>query len=112
VEDYVFHHRFSYYPVVDEAGDLVGLLSARAPREVASQLWLQTPVARVMKAADQSLILDPEADAMDALSALRQREEHRAVIVQGRKPVGIVSLRDLLNFLALKIDLEPRRRYS
>ena len=110
VDGYVFRHRFSYYPVVDQSGLLVGLLSARAPRDVPRELWADTRVAAVMRPAAESVILDPGADAVDALSALRTRDEHRAVVVFNGRPVGIVSLRDLLRFLALKIDLEPRRR--
>jgi len=63
-----------------------------------------------MREVSPNLVLDPDADAVDALSALRQGEEQRAVVVQDGRPVGIVSLRDLLQFLALKIDLSPRRR--
>jgi len=109
VSNYVFHHRFTYYPVVDDAGMLVGLVSARAPRDVDQARWGSTPIAEVMAEADETMTLDPDTDAVDALGALRRREEHRALVVEGGRPVGIVSLRDLLQFLALKIDLEPRR---
>jgi Zn-dependent protease/CBS domain-containing protein len=110
VDNYVFHHRFSYYPVVGANGAFVGLLSARAPRSVAPDQWPATPVESVMAPAEPGMALDPETDAVDALSILRLREEHRAVVLQDGRPIGIVSLRDLLGFLALKIDLEPRRR--
>lgn len=110
VDGYVFHHRFNYYPVVDEQGLLVGLVSARAPRAVEQGRWPHTAVGSVMSPTEPSMILDPDTDAVDALSALRLRDERRVVIVQNGRPVGIVSLRDLLGFLALKIDLEPRRR--
>ncbi len=109
VDNFVFHHRFNYYPVVDANGTFVGLLSARAPRSVQTDQWPVTPVSSVMTPADPSMTLDPETDAVDALSMLRVRPEHRAVVVQDNRPIGIVSLRDLLAFLALKIDLEPRQ---
>jgi Zn-dependent protease/CBS domain-containing protein len=109
VTDYVFHHRFTYYPVVDEAGRMVGLVSARSPREVDQERWAEARIEDVMGPADERNMLSPDTDAVDALSALRQRDERRAVIVDEGRPVGIVSLRDLLQFLALKIDLEPRR---
>lgn len=109
VDEYVFHYRFTYYPVVDEEGRLVGLLSARAPREVPQDRWPETTVSELMHEASPSMMLRPEADAVEALSALRLRDEHRAVVVQEGRPVGMVSLRDLLSFLALKIDLNPRR---
>jgi len=110
VDEYVFHHRFNYYPVVDDDGLLVGLIGSRAPRRVPPERWPVTPVSELMRRADENLILDPDTDAVDALAALRPLDEHRAVVVENGRPVGIVSLSDLLEFLALKIDLTPRRR--
>ncbi len=109
VDEYVFRHRFSYYPVVDEEGRLVGLVSARAPRKVEQQRWPHTTVEALMRKAEPNSVLRPDADAMDALSALRLGDVHRTVIVDDGRPIGMVSLRDLLGFLALKIDLQPRR---
>lgn len=110
VDNYVFHHRFSYYPVVDEDGRLLGVISARAPREVDSDQWGETDIEQLMQELDEGMTLRPETDAVDALGHLRDREQSRAVVVEDGRPVGILSLRDLLQFLALKIDLEPRRR--
>ncbi len=110
VDNYVFHHRFSYYPVVDEDGRLLGVISARAPREVDSDQWSETHIEQLMQELEEGMTLRPETDAVDALGHLRDREQNRAVVVEDGRPVGILSLRDLLQFLALKIDLEPRRR--
>jgi Zn-dependent protease/CBS domain-containing protein len=109
VDELVFHHRFNYYPVVDEAGALIGVVSARAPRQVGQHEWGVTSVGDVMQALDESMTIGPDDDAVEALGSLRRREESRLVVVENGRPIGIVSLRDLLSFLALKIDLEPRR---
>jgi Zn-dependent protease len=108
VNEYVFHHRFSYYPVVDAEGDLKGVVSARAPREVDQDRWSDVTVDQIMQEIGEERTLPPDADAVDALSTLRRLEESRVVVVEDGKPVGILSLRDLLGFLALKVDLEPR----
>ncbi|MGD2175744.1 MAG: site-2 protease family protein [Candidatus Brocadiaceae bacterium] len=110
VDRYVFHHRFTCYPVVDREGNVLGIVSARAPRELESEDWSRTTVGELMQELDETMTLDPDVDAVDALSLLRQREESRGIVVEDGKPVGILSLRDLLQFLALKIDLEPRTR--
>jgi Zn-dependent protease/CBS domain-containing protein len=109
VDEFVFHHRFSYYPVVDEGGQLIGIASARAPREVDQHEWGVTSVGHVMRPVDESMTIGADDDAVEALGSLRRREESRLIVVEGGRPIGIVSLRDLLGFLALKIDLEPRR---
>ncbi len=108
VDSYVFHHRFNYYPVVDEEGVIVGLVSARAPRDVPRGEWAQTAVGQVQTPLEETMVLDPDADAVEALALLRNRDESQAIVVEEGEPVGTITLRDLLQFLALKIDLEPR----
>ncbi|MFW6189355.1 MAG: CBS domain-containing protein [Planctomycetota bacterium] len=107
VNDLVFHHRFTYYPVVDETGKLVGIVSARAPRELDQSEWSRATVEQIMDPVEEQKTLPPDADAVDALSLLRKLDEGRVVVVEDGEPVGILSLRDLMGFLALKIDLEP-----
>ncbi len=108
VNDYVFHHRFSYYPVVDEDARLLGMISARAPREIGNDQWPHRSVEELMRSVRECMAIHPDTDAVEALSLLRQRDENRAVVVENERPVGMLSLRDLLQFLAIKIDLEPR----
>ena len=106
VEQFVFRHRYAYYPVVDAMGRLVGIMSARGPGSVERDRWPSTPVRDVMTPLDSVLVLPPEADAVEALMALRSAEASRVVVAEHGRPVGVVSLRDLLGFLALKIDLD------
>jgi CBS domain-containing protein len=108
VDEYVFHHRFSYYPVVEEDGRLLGMVSARAPRELDNQVWPKRKVQDLMKDLDDCTTIHPDMDAVDALSLLREQDTNRAVVLEGGRAVGMLSLRDLLQFLAVKIDLEPR----
>ncbi|MFO7956253.1 MAG: site-2 protease family protein [Candidatus Brocadiia bacterium] len=108
VDEYVFHHRFSYYPVVEKGGRLLGMVSARAPRELDNQEWPKRNVQDLMEDLDDCTTIHPDMDAVDALSLLREQDTNRAVVVEGSRAVGMLSLRDLLQFLAVKIDLEPR----
>ena len=43
---------------------------------------------------------------MDALTKMRRSGASRLLVVDGDRLVGILTLRDLLDFLALKVDLE------
>jgi CBS domain-containing protein len=110
VDEMVFHHRLDFYPVVDEQGMLLGIVNARAPRQVSPHEWGITSVGDVMMPLEQSMTISPDNDAVEALAVLRRREDSGLVVVEGGRPVGTVSLRDLLGFLALKMDLEPRQR--
>lgn len=110
VERYVFHYRHAYYPVVDEHGFLVGLLNARKPREVNVDEWHATTVEALMQPANQGMVIDPDAPATDALGSLQGGQRRRLIAIEDGRPVGVVTLSDLMGFIALKMDLRPRRR--
>jgi CBS domain-containing protein len=108
VDSYVLHYHFTHFPVVDEDGRLVGIVRARDPKQVDSDRWPRLHVSDVMERPAPGTTIAPDADAVEALSRLRGEERKRLIVVQNNHPVGIVSLRDLMDFLALKIDLNPR----
>ena len=110
VDDYVFGHRLTHYPVVDEAGQLVGLVSARAPGRVPRSEWPYVAVGEVMTPVTPDMVISADMDAADALPALRRLEGQPAVVVADGRPVGLIGFEDLLRFLALKTQLGPRPR--
>ena len=48
----------------------------------------------------------PDADAMQALAVMRRTGQPRLMVVAGGRLVGLVTLKDLLRFFALKVELE------
>ncbi|MFH1673694.1 MAG: CBS domain-containing protein [Pseudomonadota bacterium] len=50
--------------------------------------------------------IDPEADALKALSIMSRPGNSRLMVVEDDRLVGIVSLKDMLALLSLKMDLE------
>jgi len=110
VDQYVLPHHFTVFPVVDEAGRLVGTVNARDPAHVDQSEWDMATVSRLMREASPDIRVDADMDAVEALARLRGEAGRRLIVVEHDRPVGIISLRDLLDFLALKIDLGPRGR--
>lgn len=47
-------------------------------------------------------------DAVDALAHMHRSGQSRLLVMEGDRLVGILTLKDLLRFLALKIELEER----
>ena len=47
-----------------------------------------------------------DADAVEALSAMRHNGASRMMVVDDGKLVGIISLKDMMKWLSLKMDLE------
>jgi Zn-dependent protease len=105
VEDYVYQHHFKMFPVVDD-GKLTGCVSTREVKEVPRDEWKKRKVADItIDCSDQNTI-HPEADATEALSAMNKTGSSRLMVVQDSRLVGVVALKDMLKFLAVKLDLE------
>lgn len=54
----------------------------------------------------KAITIPPNADAMEALAKMQRSGLSRLLVTEQDQLVGILSLRDLLSFLNLKIELE------
>jgi CBS domain-containing protein len=54
----------------------------------------------------KAITIPPDADAVDALAKMQRGGLSRLLVTEHDNLVGILSLRDLLSFLNLKIELE------
>jgi len=107
VRDYVYRYHFKMYPVVD--GDrLVGCVTTREVKEVPQEEWEQYTVGEIMGACTPENSIHPDEDAMKALGAMSRTRTSRMLVVEDGRLVGIITLKDLLGFLSLKMDLEGR----
>jgi len=110
VDDYVLPYHVAIFPVVDEEGRLMGIVRSRDPAQVERADWDILTVRDVMSDASEEITIAPHTTAVEAFARLAGEQGSHLVVVQDNRPVGIVSLRDLFEFLALKIDLGSRRR--
>jgi Zn-dependent protease len=105
VEDYVYRHHRKTFPVASN-GHLEGVISTRVLAQYPRQEWERHTVAEVMRHDLQAISIPPDADALDALSKMQRTGSSRLLVLDGDRLVGIVSLKDLLRFLQLKMALE------
>jgi Zn-dependent protease/CBS domain-containing protein len=105
VEDYVYRYHRKAFPVVSD-GHLEGLATTRALAEMPRTEWGLHTVGEVMQRDLDAITLPPDADALQALSKMQRTGTSRLLVTDAGQLLGIVTLKDLLNFLALKIDLE------
>lgn len=105
VEDYIYKHHYKMFPVV-ENGRLMGCVNVQQVKEVPQQEWQQHTVGELMRQCSPENTIGPEADALKALSIMSRTRNSRLMVVEGDRLVGIVSLKDMLNLLSLKMDLE------
>ncbi|MGE3804670.1 MAG: site-2 protease family protein [Gemmataceae bacterium] len=106
VDDYVYRYHRKTFPVSSN-GDLQGVVSTPALAEIPRNEWHAHTVAEVMQHDFRDITIGPEADAMAALQKMQQTGSSRLLVTDRQAHlVGIVSLKDLMRFLSLKLELE------
>jgi Zn-dependent protease len=105
VEDHIYKEHHRLYPV-SKNGRVLGYVTPREIKELPRDEWPSKRVADVMVSNLEPIQLSPEADALDALSRMQRNGQSRLLVVEHGSLVGILTLRDLLDFLSLKIELE------
>lgn len=105
VEEYVYRYHFKMFPVV-EAGALVGCITTKEVRQVPREEWARTRVGDVAQACSPENMIAPETDAVQALSIMNRTGASRLMVTRGGRLVGIIALKDMLDFLSLKVELE------
>lgn len=109
VEDYVYRFHRKTFPVVDE-GRLLGCIDTQALNQIPRPEWDRHTVGELMRRELQDVAIRPNADALDALRKMQQSGFSRLLVTEGDRLVGIISLKDLLQFFSLKIELEGEDR--
>jgi Zn-dependent protease len=106
VDDYVYRHHFKMFPVVDDAGRLFGCVTTRQVRQLPREEWDRQTVGALAERCGPDNTVGADADALEALSRMSRSGVSRLMVVDGDRLLGILSLKDLLRFFTLKMELE------
>lgn len=105
VEDYVYRYHYKIFPVVDHS-KILGCVTTRQIKDVGREQWSKKTAGELAVQCSPENTVDPETDAVEALSIMRRNNISRLMVVENGNLVGIVALKDMLEFLSLKIDLD------
>jgi len=108
VQSYIYGHHHEQFPVV--RGDtLLGMVGAREVKSLPRQEWPKRLVEEIVVPSTELNTIDELTDAARALALMSRTGNSRLLITRRGRLVGILTLKDLLNFISLKADLEDAR---
>lgn len=105
IDDYVYRYDFDMFPVV-ERDRLLGCVTLSNVRGVDRQRWPIESLEKVMERCASEASVGPDDDATKALAVMNRTGSGRLLVTQQGRLVGIITLKDLLRFLALKVQFE------
>jgi Zn-dependent protease/CBS domain-containing protein len=98
LEDFASHvsaqWRYVSYPVLD-GEHVVGLLAAGHLERVPREAWVRTPVSDVMIPRDRVPAVQADAPLDDAVTLLQGFSIQRALVLDGDRLVGLLSITDV-----------------
>ena len=105
VNGYIYRYHYKMFPVSNGQG-LLGCVTADQVRSVPRDEWERHAVQELVVPCSPDNAVSPHTDAMEALSLMSRTGNSRLLVVDHRNLLGIITLKDMLKFLSLKIDLE------
>ena len=108
VEDYVYRYHRKTFPVATD-GHLEGFVTTQALQRFPRSDWQHHTIAEVMRHDVDTITIPAHADALAALAKMQSSGSSRLLVTEGDRLVGILSLKDLLHFLQVKMELENGR---
>jgi len=105
IEEYIYKHHFKMYPVTD--GDkLVGCVTINQIKEVPKEERSDHTVGEIAKGCSDVNTIGPDEDSVKALSVMQKNKVSRLMVVDKGKLVGVIALKDIMEMLSMKMDLE------
>jgi Zn-dependent protease/CBS domain-containing protein len=107
VEDYVYKYHFKMFPVV-EGDRLVGCVTLDQVKELDREQWASHSVGELASGCSAENTIGPGEDVMKALALMQKTGRSRLLVAEGGRLAGVISLKDIMGFIALKLDLEEQ----
>jgi Zn-dependent protease/CBS domain-containing protein len=105
VEGYVYRYHHKLFPVVDHER-LVGCVTTRQIKELPREEWDRQSVGAITEPCGEDNSVTPDEDAMKALAKMSRSASSRLMVVEDGRLLGILALKDLLQFFRHKLELD------
>jgi len=108
VEEYMYRYHYKLLPVVED-GKLVGCVTTKQTKEIPREEWGSHAVGEIAEKCTDQNSVSPHREAVKVLSTMRRNGISRLMVVENGKLVGVITLKDLLEFIAMKLELEQEQ---
>jgi Zn-dependent protease/predicted transcriptional regulator len=105
VEDYLYRYHFKMFPVKD-GERLVGCVTVNDVKKVPREERNTHKVSEILDQCSAENSISADTDAVKVLTMMRRNNKSRLMVVENGRLVGVVTLKDMLEFLSMKLDLE------
>jgi len=105
VDGYLYRYHYKMFPVTQE-GRISGLITLNALKAVPQEKWPTMQVSEIMQKATKVNTLPATMNVHEAMLAMNESGISRMLVEAHGKIIGIITLKDLLEFFTLKVELE------
>jgi Zn-dependent protease/predicted transcriptional regulator len=105
VDDYIYRYYHKMFPVVD-GEKLVGCVATKDIRTLPRESWSRHGVDEIVHRNLADFTVAPDEDAVKVLGRMSKNGISRLMVVEDGKLLGVLTLKDLLRFFSLKVELE------
>jgi CBS domain-containing protein len=105
VEEHFYRSLHEMYPVTEDAR-LIGCIHSKQIAGIPRDQWTQLTVRDILTPCSAENTIAADSDALSALSIMKRTGTSRLLVLDGDHLAGVVTLKDLLKLLTLKLDLE------
>ena len=105
VDRYLYLYHYKMYPVTIE-DKISGLITMQMLKLHTHEEWKHLLVGQVMEQISPSNSIALNTPIEEALNKMNESNSSRLLVIEHHRIVGMVTLKDLLEYIALKMELE------
>ena len=103
----IYKYHYKMYPVMED-GHLIGMVQLQQIKDIPEGERRSKTVRAITRKCTEECTVEPDEDVMHALSKMQKNKTGRLVVIENEKLEGIISLKDIMNLLSTRIDLNTK----
>lgn len=104
VDDFVYRYHHKMFPVL-EGERLIGCVTTRAIHALPREEWDIQTTGTITDTCSGENTVSPDADAMRVLGRMSTTNVSRLLVVEDGRLLGVITLKDLVSFLSVHMEL-------